>query len=401
MLPKNILIIGLGQLTGGPVKSMIQLVEHLNKMHYQIHVLTFSKPHHGTFLELKRIDDIKIVSLNIWINNWLTSTIKTERRTFWNRIKAPLQILRSVYNGVVIANTIRRLKIDLVHTNLELIADAAIGAFLANRKHIWHIRARLGPNGAVSHTFGLRFVCFFINHLSKAIIVNSLDTKSSIEKFIPQEKIHLVYNGITPDFFQSSSSNSLIRTRFSIPETRFIVAAVGYVSYIKGSIEFIEIARRVIQRKPESIFLYIGPAFDGGDELCMKQSNELIKQYHLEKSIVYTGYMNDVNLLLNEVNILVQPMLNGSWSRVVLEGMAAGKPVVAIEESLKSEFIESGKTGLLARDVEECAQNIISLIENPNLMQSLGKAAREFVVNNYSNQKTALKIEEIYRQVLK
>ena len=263
-LQLKVLLIGLGQATGGPVKSMIQLVEHLNKQDFRIFILTFPNPHKESLIALQKIDNVQILPVKIWINSWLKSTQDKTKQPLWNRIKAPGRILRTLYNAVVISRIIRTLKIDLVHTNIELIADGAIGAFLARRKHIWHIRARIGSKGVVTHALGSRFACFIINFFSSAIIVNSIDTKKTIEKNIPADKIHLVYNGITPELFIKNTTKSVLREPNKIPASTIIVAAIGYVSYIKGAIEFIEVAKRVIDRKPEIKFIYIGPSFDGG-----------------------------------------------------------------------------------------------------------------------------------------
>jgi glycosyltransferase involved in cell wall biosynthesis len=395
-MKKNILIIGLGSFPGGPITSLIQLVEHINPKLFNVHILCLPNPHEESFLALKAIPHITIIPIEIYINNWLHSTSSKKQISIKRRLKSPFRFFRLLYNAIIISKVITKFEIDLVHTNIELVADGAIAALITKTPHIWHIRATIGKNGTVTHLLGARYICFIINLLSKSIVVNSNETYNSIKKYIPEQKTKLVYNGINPTDFQYIKQTNILRNTYSIPDSFKIIASIGYVSEIKGGIEFIHIANKVIKSNKNCVFIYIGPSFEGADVKCMNDSKYLINQLGIETKIIYTGYRNDIPTLLGEIDILLQPMPKGSWSRVVLEGMAAGIPVVAFEETLESEFIQHSETGLLGNTLSSCAKYIIELLDDKSLRYLIGNKGKYHVINTFSNEKTANQIEAIY-----
>jgi glycosyltransferase involved in cell wall biosynthesis len=83
------------------------------------------------------------------------------------------------------------------------------------------------------------------------------------------------------------------------------------------------------------------------------------------------------------------------FSLVVLEGMAAGLPVVASNTGGTAEAITDGRTGFLfdARDTAELAHLLDRLEENRSLCQRLGAAAQDEVRRRF-------RIEEMVDRLL-
>ena len=395
----NILYIGIGPHNGGPVVSLVQLIENIDKSIYSPFVFSLSLPHKETFIKLNNIKGVKIIEKPIWINNWLESSHNVSKRSFWHKLKLPGRILRLFYNSWQISKIIIKNDIDLVHTNIELVLEGAIAAKLTKRPHIWHIRAPIGPNGAVKHFLGQRFCCTIISILSNRVIVNSIATKESIQLYINHIKLKLIYNGISPDHFESKLSGISLRYLLNISENKKIIASIGYLSKLKGGNEFINIALNTCKYIDDIVFVWIGPSRERTDDAFCNEIFEIIEANYLGDKILFTGERNDINLLLRDIDLLLHPMVNGSWSRVVLEAMAASKPVIAIEENLTSEFIINGETGLLARNEYDAIDLIKDLIFNQDLLEQMGKNGRKRVLSSFTNDITAIKTMELYNKI--
>jgi glycosyltransferase involved in cell wall biosynthesis len=78
---------------------------------------------------------------------------------------------------------------------------------------------------------------------------------------------------------------------------------------------------------------------------------------------------------------------NEPFGLVAIESMACQTPVIAIAEGGYKETVIDGKTGyLIPRKADILAKKIVFLIENPKILEKMGKTAREHVRNNFSWQ---------------
>lgn len=396
----NILYVGIGPYNGGPVESLLQIISNLDTTKFKPYIFSLPNPHIHITTELKAIDEATILESNVWINNWLQSSGDDHRTTLWHKLKLPGRIIRSLYNGFQIAKIIRANKIDLVHTNIELIIDGALAAFISGRPHIWHIRAPIGRQGAVKHFLGQRFCCWLISVLSTEIIVNSKATLNSISYYINSGKIKLIYNGINPEEYVNNEPHKPLRKLFEIDSNIKIVASVGYLSKIKGGDTFLRIATEILKEFNNVAFVWIGPSIERLNDSFCRSFFHALSENHIENRIFLTGERFDIPSLLSDIDVFLQPMKNGSWSRVVLEAMAASKPVIVLEENGVSEVITNNTNGILARNEEDAVEGIRHLLKNEQLSEMLGENAFSFVMKEFNNQKTASKIMHLYESIL-
>ncbi|MEM2169185.1 MAG: glycosyltransferase family 4 protein, partial [Candidatus Bathyarchaeia archaeon] len=89
--------------------------------------------------------------------------------------------------------------------------------------------------------------------------------------------------------------------------------------------------------------------------------------------------------------------------RVVLEAMAAGKPVIASDVGGVKDVIKEGQTGLLFKpgDAEELYSKLLNLLRDDEMRKTIGKAAREFVVAEHSVNHVAAKLADLMIKVAK
>ena len=94
-----------------------------------------------------------------------------------------------------------------------------------------------------------------------------------------------------------------------------------------------------------------------------------VKHLGIEKNVVFTGFWSDVPEITAILDISVLPSFYEGMGRVVLEAMAAGKPVVASRVGGVPEFVEDGVTGYLISpgDVEVLVDRLKALIGDSDL----------------------------------
>ncbi|WP_417451683.1 TIGR03087 family PEP-CTERM/XrtA system glycosyltransferase [Kordiimonas sp.] len=97
------------------------------------------------------------------------------------------------------------------------------------------------------------------------------------------------------------------------------------------------------------------------------------------------GYVEDMAETIRDATVVVAPLLTARGiQNKVLEGMAMAKPVVVSPAALEGIEAESGRDIITAESPAAFADNIISLLADPDRREALGVNARAFVVRHHS-----------------
>lgn len=110
----------------------------------------------------------------------------------------------------------------------------------------------------------------------------------------------------------------------------------------------------------------------------------------------------DILELLRNSHIFIHTALSEGIANVVLEAMSCGLPVVSFSSGGMSEVIDHGKDGFLVqpRDVEEFARHVARIANDPELMHSLGKAARCKVQNQFELKDQGRQFFDLYARLI-
>lgn len=127
----------------------------------------------------------------------------------------------------------------------------------------------------------------------------------------------------------------------------FKVAIVGQIARWKGQDVFIKAAKLLHPKYPEIKFLIIGDVLFAKEEE-LQYKNHLIELAKDCNYIQFLGHRENVLELLKDIDILVHASTRAEpFGRVIIEGMASRKPVVAAGIGGPLEIIEDGVSGLL------------------------------------------------------
>jgi glycosyltransferase involved in cell wall biosynthesis len=113
----------------------------------------------------------------------------------------------------------------------------------------------------------------------------------------------------------------------------------------------------------------------------------------------FLGERADVPALLAEAELVWAPCRAPSNTNVVLEAMAAGKPVIASEFTELAEIIIHGQTGLLVPpgDQAALARQTRLLLDDPKLRQRMGEAARRRAAEQFGVADMIRRFAELYK----
>jgi glycosyltransferase involved in cell wall biosynthesis len=304
---------------------------------------------------------------------------------------------RLILYVVALARFIRRNRFDLVHTN-SLKADiiGGLAARLAGTRLLWHVRDRIDkdylPHPVV---IAFRTLCRLIpdhvvavSHATLATIDPAL--RPSGNRATKSRRMHVVHDGIEGELFRAPA----LVARNGVSR----IGLVGRISPFKGQHIFLEAATAIRARFPNARFQIIGGALFAEDDYEARV-RAMAASPELRDAVEFTGFRSDVPALISKLDILVHASTTGEpFGQVVVEGMAAGKPVVATRGGGVPEIVVDGVTGLLVpmADAAAMAQAVCRLLQDPALAEEMGRQGQERALACFSVRSTAANVERVY-----
>ena len=181
-----------------------------------------------------------------------------------------------------------------------------------------------------------------------------------------------------------------------------VITLVGRITPWKGQDVFLRAAARVRERFPNACFWIVGSPMFGEDDY-ERSLHVLAGELGLTEHVKFWGQRDDVPALLARTDLLVHASTLGEpFGQVVIEGMAAGKPVIATDGGALPEIVLPGETGLLVRmgDAEAMADAICALLADPARAAAMGTAGWRRVQEKFTIAHTVRKVETVYDQML-
>jgi glycosyltransferase involved in cell wall biosynthesis len=282
---------------------------------------------------------------------------------------------------------VRRLarQADVVHLNTSILLGAALGARLARRPIVWHVRESYTDHRRQWQLYGR-----VVGVIATAVVANSTPIAQEAPTAAMRERITVIPNGLrfTP-----------IRTRSGAREG---VVAVGRINAGKGQDVLVDAIAALRDRGlilPTSI---AGDVFPGGEE-HLDRLRARIAAAGLGTTVSLLGFIDDIDSLLARHAIFVLPSRRPeSFGLALIEAMAAGLPCIATDAGGPKEIVQEGVNGLLVPpgDSSALANALERLVHDPELCRSLGEAAAVDVRDRYDIANTVGRVEALYEEVL-
>jgi glycosyltransferase involved in cell wall biosynthesis len=175
-----------------------------------------------------------------------------------------------------------------------------------------------------------------------------------------------------------------------------VVLLAARMLWDKGVGEYVEAARILRTRGVSVRMLLIG---DPDESNPASIPRDALRAWHDSGVIEWLGHRDDVPELLRRSHIVCLPSYyREGIPKFVLEGLAAGLPVVTTDAPGCRETVDDGVNGLLVppRDALALADALDRLISDAGLRQSMGRASRSLAMSEFSSERIIAETLVVY-----
>jgi glycosyltransferase involved in cell wall biosynthesis len=242
------------------------------------------------------------------------------------------------------------------------------------------------------------FTSWKYNHprIEKILTVSDAIREILNNKLKDRSKIITVHSGIDPSKFNHKSHVGYLRDRYHLDQDTLLIGNTSALSDHKDYPTYLNVARYIISKGVHAKFFIIGTG-----EMS-EAIQKMITDQKLEKHVIMTGFLNNLPVVLPELDIFLMTSKTEGLGTSILDAFACEVPVVATRTGGIPEMVIHEKTGLLSpvKDYKDLGENILRIINDPNLRKELTANARKMVLENFSRDITASRTLRIYRNIL-
>lgn len=370
-LKKKILILNNSTRISGAEISLLSLLKLLDRNKYE---LFLGVPPGEISGALPDTDPISIVPVPL---QRLTRKQKFPGLigSFWNVLVTSIRL--SLF--------VRRNAIDIVYANAaQAMVYCIILRMLTFKKIIWHVRDIPG------------------NQLTAIILSWNATRIICVSQFISDQfrfgapKKQVVYNGVDTCSWQPSTHPvNLLRTGLRLNNNVLLIGQIGQLIPWKNHLDMIDIAQQVIAVNGNVHFVIIGEDLFKEASHYTDHLKDQIRVRGLERYISFIGHHGNIKEYMDCLDIILHCADNEPFGRVILEGMALEKPIVARNSGGPREIIRDGETGFLADTTTDMARQLLLLVNDAETRTAFGRAGRRWVQSRFSIAEHTSRIESI------
>jgi glycosyltransferase involved in cell wall biosynthesis len=286
--------------------------------------------------------------------------------------------------------------VDLVHLNnsAQSQLDGLLAAKLLNVPCVSHAREISMDTGP-----GARLNARLASH---HIAISNAVAARLAGVGVPRERVTVIYNGIDSSRFCPAPSDGRIRAELGIAASTIAFVHVGRMVPWKGQLEFVEAFARACAEVPDIHALMVGDASDGPVEYG-ETVRSRARELGVAEKVTFFGYRQDVPEVIRSCDVLVHSSIEPEpFGRVIIEGMACARPVVAANRGGPLETVRDGVDGFLVDplNIEQFAHGLVALARSGALRARMGSAATLRARQDFSVEASAARVLDVYEKVL-
>lgn len=170
----------------------------------------------------------------------------------------------------------------------------------------------------------------------------------------------------------------------------FSIGSMDWNPNIEGMTWFLEHVWPIVHLKNPSVRFY----------LAGRHMPDWIKRKEIP-NVEVVGEVPDSLEFISRKAIMIVPLLSGSGIRIkIIEGMAAGKPIVSTTIGAEGIRYTPGKDMFIADQPEDFAEVILKLVNDKELCMKTGRNARKLAEEEYDQQKLIRKLLGFYENTI-
>ena len=386
--------------TGGSYRSLLFLLKGLDRRAV-MPIVTFYRGH-------ELLNDYQAAgcrTMLLWYPTVFDFTSSLRRLGWMGRVVAPAaSLIQKVLNLAWVSGALflrnlvllLRERIDVLHLNngVTVGAEFVLAAKLLGLKCVIHQR------GITPVPRWCRWIAGWADHV---ICVSEAAKDNLVAHGLRADRCTAIHNGINMEALRGQITRSPheVRAALGIDAHKKIVGVAGMIRPWKGQMVLVKAMERVRQSHPEALAIIVGGVSDS-DPRDREYDNELssyIRERGLSGCIRLLDYQPNAPEFLQTFDVMVHTAIDPEpFSRVVIEGMALERPIVASSTGGTPEAIADGISGFLVPpdDAAALAHGVETLLEREDLRAAFGRAARETVERKFLIRDHIARTQAVY-----
>ncbi len=206
-----------------------------------------------------------------------------------------------------------------------------------------------------------------------------------------RSRIEVIPTGINLEVF-GNPNREIIRKRYNLGLEQKLLLYAGRIAKEKNLEFLINSFKLILNKKPNTYLMLVGHR--------TKKSYliNLIKKLHLETKVFLVGHSNAVQNYYGAADLLVFSSTTETQGLVLVEAMAAGTPVVAVDSPGVRDVI-NGKNGLMVKEsIRDFSEKVINVLDDNKLRKKMSQNARK-TAGDYSISKMSRRMLKVYKSV--
>lgn len=287
-------------------------------------------------------------------------------------------------------------KPELVHTHASM--SARIAARHTGAKVIYTRHSVFPPKKYMTGFPGKQLNGAFNNYYADGIIAVANAAKENLtDTGVKADKIRVILNGVKGLTPVTEGEKAEIRKRFGVKEDEKVISIVARLEDIKGHEYFIEAADMLLKDGVKARFFIAGT---GSYEDKLK---EKVKHLEREDKIIFTGFISDVDKLMNITDIQVNASYGTeATSLALLEGMSLGIPAVVSDFGGNPGVIKNKENGYVVAKQNSAALRaaIYRLLGDDKLYGCMSKRSVEIFNSTFTAEAMTRNTENFYLDII-
>ena len=384
---KRKLLIVVGDLdVGGTARHLTRVLPHLNRDLFQITV--YALTHKGVLAPI--LEQAGILVVEPWGGMQI-------RRLFPKGFRLVVLLPLTM---VCLTMLLRRLRPDVVHFFLPMAYLIGGACALLTQARCRVMSRRSLAAYQKSHPF-LAWMERGLHARMCAVLGNSKAVLKDLRgEGVREEKLGLIYNGIegirntTPASGAEKISRGELLPAQNIDDETLVFILVANLIYYKGHENLLRAFGKIRASLPKKwVLLCVGRDDGIGTNLM-----ETARENRIFSNVRWLGPRSDTASLLTAADIGLLCSDEEGFSNSILEGMAAGLPMVVTDVGGNAEAVTDGETGFVVppQDPEPLGEAILTLVKDAGLCRRMGDAGRERIAKKFSATACVQSYERLY-----
>jgi len=312
----------------------------------------------------------------------------------------PIPNLRQPFNLFRILRYLRLHRPQLLHTQLEF-ADI-LGTVAAKLLGI--------PSVSTVHTLDIfpekksawgrmKLRWFLLGKFCDRVIAVSEKTRLHYLQSggLQPDKVITLYNGVDISRFKNTDASQAAKTKqaLRLPLNSRVIITIAVLREPKGIQFMIEALPAILEQFPDVHYLIVG---DGEYSAAL---TELVTALAIKNHVTFAGHRTDIPDLLACSDIFVLPTLKDALPTVLIEALAAERPIVASDVGGVPEIIENGVNGLLVAsgDPSKLAEACLRLLKDNELSRQIVLAGSKTVQQRFNINAQIEQLSRMYEEL--